>query len=191
VDNFRVGSVATGDYFGERALLRDVPRMATIRACEPMELLVLPQADFLAALTGQVGTGSAPADVFSYPKATTLTRRQRVEILSRVSLLSHLELSSLRELADQGDVEQWAEGATIIRQGDEGDRFFVMLDGRAHVSAGDGVVHELRAGDQFGEIALLHDVPRRANVTAASRAVTLSLPRDAFVSAVRSRLIAG
>ena len=66
-----------------------------------------------------------------------------------------------------------------------------MLDGRAHVSAGDGAASELRAGDQFGEIALLHDVPRRADVVAASRAVTLSLPRDAFVSAVRSQVIAG
>ena len=156
-----------------------------------MELLVLPQADFLAALTGQVGTGSAPADVFSYPKATTLTRRQRVEILSRVSLLSHLEFELAARARRPGRCRAVGRGRDNHPPRRQGDRFFVMLDGRAHVSAGDGVVHELRAGDQFGEIALLHDVPRRANVTAASRAVTLSLPRDAFVSAVRSRLIAG
>jgi CRP-like cAMP-binding protein len=191
VDGFCVGSVAGGGYFGERALLRNVPRMATVRSREPMDLLVLPQVDFVTALTGQVGAGTAPAAAHTYLAASELTRRQRVEVLSRVSLLSHLDLSSLRQLADQSEVEHWPEGAAIIRRGEQGDRFFVMLDGRAHVSAGDGAASELRAGDQFGEIALLHDVPRRADVVAASRAVTLSLPRDAFVSAVRSQVIAG
>jgi CRP-like cAMP-binding protein len=191
VDGFCVGSVAGGGYFGERALLRNVPRMATVRSREPMDLLVLPQVDFVTALTGQVGAGTAPAAAHTDLATSGLSRRQRVEVLSRVSLLSHLDLSSLRQLADQSEVEHWPEGAAIIRRGEQGDRFFVMLDGRAHVSAGDGAASELRAGDQFGEIALLHDVPRRADVVAASRAVTLSLPRDAFVSAVRSQVIAG
>jgi CRP-like cAMP-binding protein len=191
VDGFCVGSVAGGGYFGERALLRNVPRMATVRSREPMDLLVLPQVDFVTSLTGQVGAGTAPAAAHTDLATSGLSRRQRVEVLSRVSLLSHLDLSSLRQLADQSDVEHWPEGAAIIRQGEQGDRFFVMLDGRAHVSAGDGAASELHAGDQFGEIALLHDVPRRADVVAASRAVTLSLPRDAFVSAVRSQVISG
>ena len=66
-----------------------------------------------------------------------------------------------------------------------------MLDGRAVVSAGSETMTELHPGDQFGEIALLHGVPRRGDVTAASPAVTLSLPRDAFVAAVRSRVLSG
>jgi CRP-like cAMP-binding protein len=66
-----------------------------------------------------------------------------------------------------------------------------MLDGRAVVSAGPEALTELRPGDQFGEIALFHGVPRRADVTATSPATTLSLPRDAFVSAVRSRVLSG
>jgi cAMP-dependent protein kinase regulator len=191
VDGFRVGSVAPGGYFGERALLRNVPRMATVRSREQMQLLVLPQVDFVTALTGQVGAGTALDSTCSYPDASGLTSRQRAEVLSRVSLLSHLDSSALRQLAEHSNVEQWPEGAAIIRQGEEGDRFYVMLDGRAIVSVNSQAVGELHPGDQFGEIALLHEVPRRANVTAASSAVTLSLPRDAFVSAVRSRLLAG
>jgi CRP-like cAMP-binding protein len=191
VDGFRVGSVAPGGYFGERALLRNVPRMATVRAREPMEQLVLSQVDFVTALTGQVGTGETPAEVRSFGRAAGLTSRQRVDVLSRVSLLSHLDSGALRHLAEHSDVERWPEGATIIRKGEQGDRFFVMLDGRAVVSAGSEAVTELRPGDQFGEIALLHGVPRRADVTATSPATTLSLPRDAFVSAVRSRVLSG
>jgi CRP-like cAMP-binding protein len=156
-----------------------------------MELLVLPQADFVTALTGQVGAGIARTETGPHQPSSELTNRQRAEVLSRVSLLSHLELGSLRQLADQSDIEQWPKGAAIIRKGEVGDRFFVLLEGQAVVSTGDGAVIELHAGDQFGEIALLHGVPRRADVTAASRAVTLSLPSDAFVSAVRTRVIAG
>ncbi len=87
VDGFCVGSVTGGGYFGERALLRNVPRMATVRSREPMDLLVLPQADFVTALTGQAGAGTAPAAVptgqHTYPAASELTRRQRVEVLSQ------------------------------------------------------------------------------------------------------------
>ncbi len=108
-----------------------------------------------------------------------------------MSLLSHLDSSALDELSERCVVERWSEGTTIIRRGDEGDRFFVMLDGRAQVSVGEDAVSELRAGDQFGEIALLHGVPRRASVTASSPVVTLSLHRDHFVPAVRSRLLLG
>ncbi len=191
VDGYRVGTVTPGGYFGERALLREVPRMATVRALEPMELLVLPQSDFVTALTGQAGVGSVGTATQSFSNTLELTRRQRVDVLSRVSLLSHLDANSLRQLAEHSEIEQWPEGAAIIRKGEQGDRFYVMLHGRAIVSTGSEPVSELHPGDQFGEIALLHGVPRRADVTAANSASTLSLPRDAFVSAVRSRVLAG
>jgi len=191
VDGFLVGSVTPGGYFGERALLRNVPRMATVRSREPMELLALGRADFVTALTGQEGatTGLAPAR--AHPDACELTLRQRVEVLSQVSLLSHLDSGALRQLAAHSRVEQWSEGALVVKEGDEGDRFFVLLEGRAVVSAGSRAVSELLPGDQFGEIALLHGVPRRADVTVTSPSTTMSLPREAFVSAVRSRVLAG
>jgi CRP-like cAMP-binding protein len=191
VDGFRVGSVSPGGYFGERALLRNVPRMATVRARGPMELLVLPQVDFVTALTGHASAETSTAVPRPLVDTSMLTRRQRVDVLSRVSLLSHLDGNALRQLADHSEVERWPEGAAIIRQGEQGDRFFVLLDGRAAVLADSEAVSELYPGDQFGEIALLHGVPRRADVTATIPATTLSLPRDAFVSAVRSRVLSG
>ena len=134
VDGFLVGSVSPGGYFGERALLRQVPRMATVRAREPMELLVLAQVDFVTALDGQTGTGALAAETRPYGITSALTRRQKVDVLSRVSLLSHLDGARLRQLAEHSDVDHWPEGAPIIRRGEEGDRFFVMLDGRVIVA---------------------------------------------------------
>jgi CRP-like cAMP-binding protein len=190
VDDFRVGMVGQGASFGERALLREVARTATVRSLEPMQLLTLSREAFLAALTGQTQAASQ-VEFRWHSGPTDFSRRERVELLARVSLLSHLDSDTLRQLADKAAVDRWSAGSTIIRQGDEGDRFFVMLDGRATVSVGEQVVGELRAGDQFGEISLLHEVPRTAGVTASSAVATLSLSRDDFVGAVRSRALLG
>jgi CRP-like cAMP-binding protein len=190
VDDFSVGTVGQGASFGERALLRDVARTATVRALEPMQLLTLSREAFLAALTGQTQAGPK-IETRSHSGASDWTRRERVELLSRLNLLSHLDSGTLRQLAEKASVDQWSAGASIIGQGEEGDRFFVMIDGRAAVSVGAQVVSELLPGDQFGEIALLHGVPRTAGVTASSLVTTLSLRRDDFVSAVRSRALLG
>jgi len=190
VDGFCVGSVAPGGSFGERALLRDSARTATIRAREPMQLLALSREDFLTALTGQAAASSTAA-----PRAPTgtgeWTRRERAAVLARLGLFSHLDSGTLRQLADESDLDRWPAGAAIIGQGEEGDRFFVLLEGTATVTVDGRAVGELQPGDQFGEIALLHGVPRTAGVTAASPVATLSLPRGAFASAVRTRVMLG
>jgi len=191
VDGFLVGALGPGESFGEKALLRDVPRTATVRSCEPMQLLALSREDFLSALTGQQTLGTAGSDSSPSPGETGWSKRQRIELLSRVSLLSHLDSHALGELADRSVVDRWPQGATIVRRGDEGDQFFVLLDGRAVVSVDGDAVNELEPGDQFGEIALLHKVPRQADVAASSPVVTLSLHREDFLPAVRSRMISG
>ena len=66
VDGFYVGEVGAGDSFGEKALLRDVTRTATVRAREPMQLLALTREDFLSGLTGQ----KESAAVLSKPAPT-------------------------------------------------------------------------------------------------------------------------
>jgi CRP-like cAMP-binding protein len=190
VDGFVVGFVQPGDSFGERALLRDVARTATVRSCGPMQLLVLSRQDFVTALTGQDERLTGPRSA-AVAGDGQWTRRQLVEVLSHLSLLSHLEAGALGALADRCVLARWEEGTTMVRQGDQGDRFFVLLEGRARVCVDAKPVGELRAGDQFGEIALLHDVPRSADVVALSPAVALSLHRDDFLPAVSSRLLQG
>jgi CRP-like cAMP-binding protein len=189
VDGFVVGVLGPRDGFGEKALLRNVERTATVRSREPMNLLTLSREDFLAALGGE---DEAPVESLrSKFGGAGLTRRRRTELLSRVSLLSHLDPVSLGTLADRSVVDTWPGGATIVRRGEEGDRFFVLLEGHAEVLVGTDAVGQLHPGDQFGEIALLHGVPRRADVAAVGPVVTLSLHRDDFVPAVRSRMLLG
>ncbi|MEX2274219.1 MAG: MFS transporter [Actinomycetota bacterium] len=90
----------------------------------------------------------------------------------------------LEGLALQLEPVSIGAGETPIREGDPGDRFYVVDEGELTVSKGGLEIGVLGPGDHFGEIALLRNVPRTATVTARSDAELFSLSRDEFVLAV-------
>ena len=71
-----------------------------------------------------------------------------------------------------------------MREGEPGDRFYVVTEGSAAVTVAGVSRPNLGPGDGFGEIALLRGVPRTATVTAAGPLRALSLTRDRFLTAV-------
>ena len=75
-------------------------------------------------------------------------------------------------------------GTAIIREGQVGDRFYLIERGACEVTIGERLVRRLGPGDGFGEIALLRPVPRTASVWATERTSLLTLDRDAFLRAV-------
>jgi CRP-like cAMP-binding protein len=77
-------------------------------------------------------------------------------------------------------------GTPVFEQGDVGDGFYVITAGRADVVGDGAVVRTLAAGESFGEIALLRDVPRTATVrpTADLDLDLIVLDRDVFLDAV-------
>jgi MFS family permease len=81
-------------------------------------------------------------------------------------------------------------GTRIITQGHAGDRFYIISGGSVEVSI-DGVpVRRLSAGESFGEIALLRDVPRTASIAAITELELLALDRHHFVETVTGQPIA-
>jgi CRP-like cAMP-binding protein len=77
-----------------------------------------------------------------------------------------------------------AVGDAIFRQGDHGDRYYLVADGRVDVTIDGEVRRSLERGEGFGEIALLRDVPRTATITATTALHLYALERDHFLTAV-------
>ncbi|HEU5020426.1 MAG TPA: patatin-like phospholipase family protein [Bryobacteraceae bacterium] len=107
------------------------------------------------------------------------------DLLSTIPIFSFLgrnELAAVQELFVE---ETHQKGDVICRQGDEGDTFYVVLDGELDVLVGEGAGHViavLKRGDFFGEMALLQGGKRTATVAVGRRARLLSLHRAAFNS---------
>ena len=103
------------------------------------------------------------------------------ELLAQVPLFSHLSRRHLKRLADSTTEQRYMEGASIVRAGDEGDSFFVIVEGQASVrnTAGKTVNH-LVPGDFFGEISLLDGGARTATVVSDTPMRMLVLKRNAF-----------
>ena len=101
--------------------------------------------------------------------------------LNRVGLLAGLPGETLARLAKAMEREEVPPGTVIVREGEPGDRFYVVFAGMLSVtqSAPDGR-GVLRPGDYFGEVALAMDIPRTATVSAITPAVVASCDRETF-----------
>jgi MFS family permease len=109
---------------------------------------------------------------------------RELKLLRGVSIFRSLPMTVIEQLAVSLEPEKFQPGEDVCVQGEAGDRFFVISEGRASVLTGGKVVRELGAGDSFGEIALLHEVPRTATVRADGELLAYALARDDFVYAV-------
>ena len=106
--------------------------------------------------------------------------------LARVELLAGLPGETLVKLAKQMEREEVAAGTTIVREGEPGDRFYVLFSGMLSVSwSAMGRRDVLRPGDYFGEVALAMDMPRTATVSAITPAVIASCDRATFDELLR------
>jgi CRP-like cAMP-binding protein len=106
--------------------------------------------------------------------------------LSRVPLLAGLPGERLSEIARRLEREEVPPGRAVVREGDEADRFYIVLSGLFAVTQEDlGPRRVLQPGDYFGEVGLAMDVPRTASVRALTPAVVASCDRAAFDELLR------
>ncbi len=109
---------------------------------------------------------------------------ERIELLRANQIFAALPEPTIEHLAVKLIPRSVAAGDTVIRQGDPGDRFYIVEDGRCEVWVDGEKVRDAWPGEGFGEIALLRDVPRTATVTALEDTKLLALERDDFIGAV-------
>jgi hypothetical protein len=122
------------------------------------------------------------ATVLAVPRHVPAT----VHELTRVGMLSGLPGEHLSRLAARLEREEIPPGETVVREGDPGDRFYIVLSGMLNVSQeGLGERRILRPGDAFGEVALAMGIPRTASVRAVTPAVIASCDQAAFDELLR------
>jgi putative ABC transport system ATP-binding protein len=113
---------------------------------------------------------------------------QVCEFLRNCAAFGGLGADELASVAGRLVAERYATGTDVVRQGDEGDKFYIIKEGKAEVFIGeDGSVRRVRVlarGDSFGELALMSDQPRTATVRAIEDLELYALDKASFRGAL-------
>ncbi|KAL8009540.1 putative cGMP-dependent kinase, protein kinase-like domain superfamily, rmlC-like jelly roll [Plasmopara halstedii] len=170
VDSKLVGTYTNGDAFGELALLYNCPRAATIRATTGCILWTVERTTFRKIMAT---TASA-------------TQLARVNFLKNVELLQRLSNNQMQKVAAALKLQRFGDGDYIIRQGDDGNTFYIIVEGtvrctsRAGGGEADKELMTLQRGNYFGEMALVLNEPRQANCIAVGPVDCYVMDRSEF-----------
>ncbi|XP_043212646.1 cAMP-dependent protein kinase type I regulatory subunit-like [Amphibalanus amphitrite] len=170
VNDTLVTTISEGGSFGELALIYGTPRAATVKASSDVKLWAIDRDTYRRILMG----------------STIRKRKMYEEFLSRVSILESLDKWERLTVADSLEPVSFADGETIVRQGEPGDDFYIIVEGRAAVlqrrteGEQEQEVGQLGPSDYFGEIALMLDRPRAATVVARGPLKCVKLDRGRF-----------
>ncbi|KAF9423303.1 hypothetical protein BGZ94_008355 [Podila epigama] len=166
----KVFEYGPGGSFGELALMYNGPRAATVTTTSDVVLWALDRITFRRILM----------------ENTSRKRRMYEAFLETVPSLVSLEPYERHKIADALEPVFFEDGATVVKQGDQGESFFIIESGEATVTMTneDGVefpMPGLGPGQYFGELALLNDMPRVATVKAKGKLKCATLGKRAFV----------
>ena len=109
---------------------------------------------------------------------------EAVRLLRSVAEFERLPMTAVERLAEGSVAVAYEPGATLMRQGEAGDRFIVVASGEVEVSVDGRVLHRLGRGAGLGEIALLRQSPRTATVTALQPVTGVCIDAGTFLAAI-------
>jgi CRP-like cAMP-binding protein len=158
-------TLSAGDYFGEHALLTEEPHAATITALTAVKVMALDRESFNSLLG---------------PLCDVLSRNMNLRILNSITLFEKLSKFEKRKLVQSLELEKFAAGVTIIKQGELGESFYIIKEGNARVMVNGHEVSQLKAGMYFGEIALLDDAICKASVITIQDCECFVINREKF-----------
>jgi CRP-like cAMP-binding protein/predicted MFS family arabinose efflux permease len=173
INGFKVRQLGDRDEFGDRALLRETPRTATVHALSPMELLAIDREAFLQAVTGEAGVSFEAPD---------LVRASPVQVLRELRVFAGAAELALRALADASERSQIAAGSVVFDVGDPSTAAYVILRGRVELQRDGALSAVLLPGDVFGELSVIHGTPRPGRAVVTDPVVALVLPAEAMLA---------
>jgi CRP-like cAMP-binding protein len=134
----------------------------------------------------QLAVGSPRGAEIGEPRDLNREGHDWLGTLEGVPLFEGLSKRHLRRIAKLAHVRRFVSGAAMVRAGEAGTAFFVLLDGTARVVPPSGRARRLGAGSFFGEMALLDGAPRSAGVVAEGEVLTLTIGRSSFRKLLRA-----
>eukprot|EP00112_Aurelia_sp_Birch-Aquarium-sp1_P021248 Seg567.4 transcript_id=Seg567.4/GoldUCD/mRNA.D3Y31 product="cAMP-dependent protein kinase regulatory subunit" protein_id=Seg567.4/GoldUCD/D3Y31 len=165
-----VTSITDGGSFGELALIYGTPRAATVKAKSDVKLWAIDRISYRRILMG-----------------SQIRKRKLYEsFLEKVSILESLDSWERLTICDSLEPCTFQDAEEIVKQGEPGDEFFIIVEGQAAVYQRRGPnedpieVSKLGASDYFGEIALVLNRPRAATVIARGPLKCVKLDRARF-----------
>jgi CRP-like cAMP-binding protein len=114
-----------------------------------------------------------------------LGKDAKVEVIRKVPLFARLSTKRLREIASLADEVDLPAGKVLAKEGDRGREFFALLEGEVEVEQSGRLIRRMKAGDFFGEIALVTKMPRTATVTAATDVRVLVITERDFAGLIK------
>jgi uncharacterized protein YhbP (UPF0306 family) len=137
----------------------------------------------------------SPTEVFFIDNEGLTDERQELTSYRRslvFSVFRDLPVTALESVEAKLESRSFEAGQIVVRQGTPADRFFIVVDGEVEVVHEDGdqtrSVNVLKAGEFFGEIAILRDTPRTATVRALTPTTLMAMDRDTFRGLVAQAL---
>jgi hypothetical protein len=192
-------------------ILVDVSAFTLLQRAVPNEVLARAFGAVQGLWVGTIGVGAIVAPLLIavlgirgalmvtgalLPILAVLLRRRLVQLdavpvpeeelglLRAIDLFAPLPPAVVESLAGALVPLRLEAGREVFRQGELGDRYYIVADGEVEIVADGRVVAVTGPGGYFGEIALLRDVPRTATVRAKTDVELRALERDDFIAAV-------
>ncbi|GAB5355994.1 hypothetical protein AAMO2058_000252800 [Amorphochlora amoebiformis] len=166
-----VKTLEPGIMFGEVALmLKGIPQTTSVRAVEDSLLLALEEHTFRAFLEiTKLNMG-----IIARAKLVAMFQDAEIPFFENIPRKTFIDLARVCTLT------RYEPGEVIFREGDKGDRFYMVSYGEVEVSVGGKAVAYIMQGGYFGEIGVVVEAPRTATCTASSRSIILSVDKEGF-----------
>lgn len=110
----------------------------------------------------------------------------KIEVLQKMALFRYLGYQDLVRILGITEVRSYQDGNIVVREGEDGEALFLVLEGGVRVYVGDQTVSQLGSGQHFGEMALIDRSPRSASVASVGSTKLLVMKRQHFIELVRS-----
>ena len=179
-----LGTLSTGDSFGETALIEKGPRTASIITMTQTAVFEISREGFEKFLA---------SNAENREKITGKIRLGKMLLAS--SVFSFMSQKQISYLIKNLKPEKIKAGTIVFKQGDEGNKFYIIQEGNIHLERFDNSLKTLdivlKPGNFFGEMALVKNIPRTATAEAVSDSLLFSLDKESFCTIIGSTLSGG